>query len=73
MGVRVIDTNGVLANTVQSTAVRLGLSVRSIWNLISSGELKTIKAAGRVLITERELAGFLAEREAVGREKAQAK
>jgi hypothetical protein len=70
MGVQTKDNCGVLANTVQSTAVRLGLSVRSIWNLISSGELKTIRAAGRVLITERELSGFLAEREAEGRETA---
>lgn len=44
-----------LAHSPDSAAIRLGVSTRSVYNLIAKGELKTFKVGKRRLIPDPEL------------------
>lgn len=44
-----------LAHSPDSAAQRLGVSTRSVYNLIATGELKSFKIGKRRLITDPEL------------------
>ena len=49
-----------LAFTIAEACVALGIGKTSLYELISSGELKSIRAAGRRLIRRSDLEAFLA-------------
>ena len=42
-------------HSIDDAATRLGVSVSSIWRLIRSGQLRTVKIRGRTLVPESEL------------------
>jgi excisionase family DNA binding protein len=44
-----------LLHPIDDAAPRLGVSVSSIWRLIRSGQLRTVKIRGRTLVPESEL------------------
>jgi excisionase family DNA binding protein len=44
-----------LAHSIDDAAARLGVSVSTIWRLIRSGQLRTVKILGRTLVPESEL------------------
>ena len=44
-----------LLHSIDDAATRLGVSVSTIWRLIRSGQLRTVKIRGRTLVPESEL------------------
>jgi excisionase family DNA binding protein len=44
-----------LLHSIDDAATRLGVSVSTIWRLIRSGQLRTVKILGRTLVPESEL------------------
>jgi len=50
-----------LAYSLDKSANLLDVSVQTIRRLINSGDIKTNKVGGRVLITREELVSFLAK------------
>jgi len=44
-----------LLHSIDAAATRLGVSVSTIWRLIRSGQLRTVKIRGRTLVPESEL------------------
>lgn len=51
-----------LAHSPDAAARRLGISVRSIYSLISTGELRSARIGKRRLISDDELKAFLRRR-----------
>jgi excisionase family DNA binding protein len=51
-----------LAHSPDRAAQRLGVSTRSVYNLISLGELRSFKVGKRRLITDAECVSFIARR-----------
>lgn len=48
-----------LAHSPDHAAQRLGVSTRSVYNLISTGELRSFKIGKRRLITDPECVSFI--------------
>jgi len=55
----VTDTLPPLAHSPDRAAQRLGVSTRSVYNLIACGELRSFKIGKRRLITDPELQEFV--------------
>ncbi|MEM9894556.1 MAG: helix-turn-helix domain-containing protein [Actinomycetota bacterium] len=58
--------NNRLTYSVTETAERLGIGRTLTYRLIGTGELPSIKVAGRRLVTERQIQHFLATLERSG-------
>jgi excisionase family DNA binding protein len=50
-----------LAFTVLCTAERLSISPRSVWRLIATGELKTVRCGRSVRVTAASLEAFISK------------
>lgn len=48
-----------LAFSIPEAAQRLGISRATLYNLLKSGHLKSVKILGRTLVTDAELRRFL--------------
>ena len=48
---------------VKRAAEKIGVSERLAWDLIKSGDLKSIKIKARTLVTDRQIDEFLRKRE----------
>lgn len=50
--------------TLDEVADRLRVSRRTVQRLVTAGELRTVRFGGNTRVTERELAAFVAARQA---------
>ena len=62
----VVERARRLAYPVPEAAEQLGISVSSTWELISSGQLESVKIAGRRLVPHDVLVGFVEAAKAAG-------
>lgn len=51
-----------LAHSPDRAGVRLGISTRAVYDLLSKGELRSFKSGKRRLIPDTELQGFVARK-----------
>jgi excisionase family DNA binding protein len=56
------NSHGKLAYQINEAAQASGLSRSTLYQLIKTGELKSVKAAGRRLVLRNDLEAFLASR-----------
>ena len=55
-------TSAVLANQIPQACARLGIGRTAFYELLKSGEIRSIKVGTRTLIPESELQRFITER-----------
>lgn len=55
------ETNAPLAHRIPDACQRIGVGRSSLYELIKSGRLKTVRIAGRTLVPESELQRLVAE------------
>ena len=53
-------------NTITQTSDRLGICRANLYNLLSSGELRSVKIGRRRLVPEQAIADFITSLEAEG-------
>jgi len=53
-------------NTIEQTSDRLGICRANLYNLLGSGQLRSVKIGRRRLVPEQAIADFITALEAVG-------